>query len=84
MKQLCIISSPIDTYSGYGARSRDFIKALYELKKEDWEFEFLSQRWGVTPWGYINDHKEEWDWMNPLINKSGQLTKQPDVWIYAS
>jgi glycosyltransferase involved in cell wall biosynthesis len=81
MKQLCVISCPIDTYSGYGARSRDFFKALYELKNQDWEFQILSQRWGVTPWGYINDNKEEWDWMNPMINKTGQLQKQPDVWI---
>lgn len=81
MKQLCVISCPIDTYSGYGARSRDFFKALYELKKEEWEFQILSQRWGVTPWGYINDNKEEWDWVNPMINKTGQLQRQPDVWI---
>lgn len=81
MKQLCLISCPIDTYSGYGARSRDFFKALYELKKEEWEFQILSQRWGACPWGYINDNKQEWDWVNPMINKTGQLNRQPDVWI---
>ena len=81
MKQLCVISCPIDTYSGYGARSRDLFKALYELKKEDWEFQILSQRWGVTPWGYIEANKEEWSWVNPMINTSGQLHRQPDVWI---
>lgn len=81
MKQLCVISCPIDTYSGYGARSRDFFKALYQLKNQDWEFQILSQRWGVTPWGYIRDNKEEWDWVTPMINKSGQLTRQPDAWI---
>ena len=81
MKQLCVISCPIDTYSGYGARSRDFFKALYELKKEEWEFQILSQRWGITPWGYINDNKQEWDWVLPMINKTGQISKQPDVWI---
>ena len=36
MKQFCVISAPPDTYSGYGARARDFIKAVYELKKEEW------------------------------------------------
>ena len=81
MKQLCVISCPIDTYSGYGARSRDFFKALYELKKEEWEFQILSQRWGVTPWGYVRDNKEEWDWVTPMINKSGQIPRQPDAWI---
>jgi hypothetical protein len=81
MKQLCVISCPIDTYSGYGARSRDFFKAIYELKKEEWEFQILSQRWGITPWGYVNDNKSEWDWVLPMINKSGQLQRQPDIWI---
>jgi hypothetical protein len=82
MKQYCVISCPIDTYSGYGARSRDFFKALYELKKDEYEFNILSQRWGSTPWGYIQDHSEEWGWLLPLISKSGnQLPKQPDVWV---
>lgn len=81
MKQFCVISCPLDTYSGYGARSRDFVKAIYELKKDDWEFSILSQRWGQTPWGYIKDNKEEWNWVTPLINQSGQLNRQPDIWI---
>jgi len=81
MKQLCVVSCPIDTYSGYGARARDFFKALYELKKDEWDFLILSQRWGSTPWGYIKDNKAEWDWVSPMIHKSQQLPKQPDVWI---
>jgi len=81
MKQLCVISCPIDTYSGYGARSRDFVKALYELKKDDYDIKIISQRWGVTPWGYIKDHKEECNWLEPLILQAPQLPKQPDIWI---
>ena len=33
MKPMFIVSCPIDTYSGYGARARDFVKALIELEK---------------------------------------------------
>ena len=80
MKQYCVISAPPDTYSGYGARARDFIKALYELKKDEWEFQIMSQRWGSTSWGFLEDNKEEWGWMIPLILK-GPLTRQPDVWF---
>jgi hypothetical protein len=80
-KQYCVISAPVDTYSGYGSRSRDFIKAIYELKKDEWEIQIIPQRWGSTPWNYINDHKEDWDWMNTLLNKTGQLNRQPDVWM---
>lgn len=80
MKQLCVISAPPDTYSGYGARSRDFIKALYELKKDEWEIVVIPQRWGNTSWGFINDNKTEWGWMKDLFIKAN-LTRQPDVWI---
>jgi hypothetical protein len=81
MKQLCVISCPIDTYSGYGARSRDFVKALYELKKEEYDIKIISQRWGVTPWGYIKDNKQEYSWLEPLILQVPQLPRQPDIWI---
>jgi len=81
MKPLCAISAPPDTYSGYGARSRDFIKALYTLKKDDWNIVILSQRWGNCPWGFLEANKEEWGWMLPLILKNGQLPQQPDYWF---
>ena len=80
MKQYCVISAPPDTYSGYGARSRDFIKALYELKKDEWDIRIMPQRWGNTSWGFLEDYKEEWGWMIPLLLKE-PLTKQPDYWF---
>jgi glycosyltransferase involved in cell wall biosynthesis len=80
MKQYCVISAPPDTYSGYGARSRDFIKALYELKKDEWDIQIMPQRWGNTSWGFLEDYKEEWGWMIPLLLK-GPLTRQPDYWF---
>lgn len=81
MKQLCVISAPPDTYSGYGARSRDFIKAIYELKKDEWDIKILPQRWGSTPWGFLENNKEEWGWMIDLLLLGNQLPKQPDVWF---
>jgi hypothetical protein len=80
MKQYAVISCPIDTFSGYGSRARDFVKALYELKKDEWEIEILPQRWGQTPWGYIASNQEEWGWLTPLLNKTGQVKRQPDFW----
>jgi hypothetical protein len=80
MKQYAVISAPIDTFSGYGSRARDFVKALYELKKDEWEIEILPQRWGQTPWGYIASNQEEWGWLTPLLNKTGQVKRQPDFW----
>jgi hypothetical protein len=50
-KPTFVISCPIDTYSGYGARSRDIVKAIIELDK--YEVKVLPQRWGNTPiWIY--------------------------------
>ena len=36
MKKLCVISCPIAT-SGYGARSRDFVRSLIDLKGDEWD-----------------------------------------------
>ncbi len=70
-----VVSCPVDTYSGYGARARDFVQALLELDKYD--VRILSQRWGNTRQGYLEDHKR--DDLSSLIIP--QLTYEPDVWI---
>ena len=75
-KNTFFVSCPIDTYSGYGARSRDFVKALIELN--EYEVRILPQRWGMTPFGFIEDHIEEWGFLKNHIVP--QLTEQPDIW----
>ena len=35
MKPVCIVSCPIDTFSGYGHRSRDFVNSLIKIKDND-------------------------------------------------
>lgn len=72
----CIISSPIDTYSGYGARSRDLIKALIKEYPE-WDIKLLSQRWGNTRQGYLEDFNE----LDLIERKISKLEARPDVWI---
>jgi hypothetical protein len=78
MKPLFIISCPIDTYSGYGARSRDLVKAIIELDKYD--VQVLPQRWGGTPWNFIRDHKDEWGFLEKHLLLTPQLPKQPEIW----
>ena len=53
MKPVCLVSCPIDTFSGYGARSRDFVKALIESKDKEWDIKIMPQRWGETPWNFL-------------------------------
>jgi len=69
------VSCPIDTYSGYGARSRDLVKAL--LKTGKYDVKVLAQRWGNTRFGYLQDHAES-ELMSIIVP---QVTSQPDVWM---
>ena len=74
-KILVIISCPIDTYSGYGARSRDFVKAFMANSKYD--IKVVSQRWGNTSFGYLEEHGEH-ELASLIIP---QVTSRPDIWI---
>jgi hypothetical protein len=74
-KPSLVVSCPIDTYSGYGARARDFVQSIIDLDKYD--VKILSQRWGNTRFGYLEDHNVT-SLSSRIIN---QLTVQPDVWI---
>jgi hypothetical protein len=77
-KPLFFISCPIDTYSGYGARSRDLVKAIIATDKYD--VRILPQMWGNTPWNFIQDNSE-WEFLNKHIWNQPQLPKQPEVWM---
>ena len=74
-KPTLVVSCPIDTYSGYGARARDFVQSIIDTDK--YEVKILSQRWGGTRFGYLKDHKNE-SLATRIIT---QLTQQPDIWI---
>ena len=75
MKPICIVSCPIDTFSGYGARSRDFVRALIEVKGKEWDIQILPQRWGDCPWNFLQKG-------DPLISHFADTVKtRPDVWI---
>ena len=77
MKPLFIISSPFNTYSGYGARSRDLIKAI--IKTDKYTVRLLSQRWGSTPLGFCQDNPE-WISLLDLVLPNNQIPKQPEIW----
>jgi glycosyltransferase involved in cell wall biosynthesis len=82
MKPLLVISCPLDTFSGYGARARDIVKVL--LKSEKYEVKILPQRWGNTPFGFLKSNNPEHKQMLDCILPSPQIPKQPDVWIQLS
>lgn len=82
-KETVVISCPIDCYAGYGARSRDVARAFIELEKYD--VKILPQRWGNTPWGFIEDHSE-WSFLNNHLfyPQPNQQYPQPDIWVQIS
>lgn len=73
-----VISCPFDTYSGYGARSRDFVKAVIELDK--YKVELLSQKWGETSWGFCKDHPE-WNFLYKHLAQRNWQESKPDLWM---
>jgi glycosyltransferase involved in cell wall biosynthesis len=77
-KPMFIISAPVDTYSGYGARSRDLVKAIIETDKYD--VKIAPQMWGNTPWGFTDDNPE-WSFLKSYFLNSPQLPKQPEIWM---
>tara|TARA_R110000737_G_scaffold47453_1_gene67453 strand:+ start:1645 stop:2940 length:1296 start_codon:yes stop_codon:yes gene_type:complete len=72
-----VISSPFDSYSGYGAHSRDKIKAIIELNK--YEVQLLPQKWGETSWGFCKDHPE-WTFLLDYIVPQDWQKTQPEIW----
>ena len=75
MKPICVVSCPIDTFSGYGARSRDFVKGLIQSKGEEWDIKILPQKWGDCPWNFLSQD-------DPLRQRFiGGLQQQPAIWI---
>ena len=77
MKPICVVSCPIDTFSGYGARSRDFVKSLIKIKDKEWDIKILPQMWGETPWNYLSPD----DPLRQRFIKNNSLEKQPEIWV---
>ena len=73
-----VISCPFDTYSGYGARSRDIVKAIIELDK--YNVQLLPQRWGSTSWGFCETH-DEWTFLLEYIAPQNWQQTQPEIWM---
>jgi glycosyltransferase involved in cell wall biosynthesis len=73
-----VISCPFDTYSGYGARSRDIVKAIIQTNK--YNVELLSQKWGETSWGFCKENPEWGFLLNHLATQDWNQSK-PDIWM---
>lgn len=77
IKTFCVVSCPISTRSGYGARSRDFVRALIQAKP-DWDIKILSQRWGNTAMDVLEPGIDD-DLLSRILVQ--QENRKPNVWI---
>ena len=77
-KPVFAISCPYDTYSGYGARARDIVKAIINTGKYD--VKLMAQRWGSTAWGFCDDHPE-WAYLKEHQLPENKLATKPDIWM---
>ena len=76
-KPLVVVSCPIDSFSGYGARSRDIVKALFKIGKYD--VKVLPQRWGSTPYGALDENPKETTSVSEEIQKLYNNFEQSSV-----
>jgi len=74
---LCIIQAPATSSSGYGAHSRDIIRAIIS-KYPDWDTKIIDTRWGNTPKTALVAGKDD-----AILSKilTSQPNKQPDLYI---
>ena len=77
IKKLCVVSCPVATRSGYGARARDFVRALIE-SKPDWDIHIISQRWGQTAMDVLKEDTDM-DLLSRIVTE--KMDKKPNVWI---
>ncbi len=71
--------APVGTRSGYGARSRDLVKALLKLDK--YEIKIFPTAWGGTPNNALDPNNPEDQEIVKRMLPQPQLDRQPDLFI---
>lgn len=82
MKPLVLVTGPAATRSGYGAHTRDLVRALYKLDKFDIKINAL--RWGNTPWNALDVNNPEDKIIIDRILDNPNLERQPDIHFQVS
>jgi glycosyltransferase involved in cell wall biosynthesis len=77
MKPFLLFRGPVETISGYGAHSRDLLKALRDMDLFDIRVD--SCNWGNNPRTALKDKNEFHDWIK--VNKIHSISSTPDVYV---
>ena len=80
MSKKIVFAGPVQTRSGYGARSRDICKSLI---KSGYDLSIIPLPWGSTPIDALNETNPE---DKELIQRfhAGPLNYQPDVFVHCT
>ena len=76
-----VVDSPIDTYSGYGSRARDFARELLKAANKEDIIYFISRPWGNTQTGVLHPTKD-WEIFSRLTDERVLRDKENPVDIY--
>ena len=78
-KPLLLLMAPVNTVSGYGARSRDVAHAL--IASDKYDVKIWPTRWGSTPQNFLNDQDvKDLEIINRCLNDPN-LPKKPNIFI---
>ena len=78
-KPTLLLMAPINTVSGYGARSRDVAHAL--INSDKYDVKIWPTRWGATPQNYLNDQDDKDKLLIERCLDNPNMPAQPDIFV---
>tara|TARA_R110001592_G_scaffold52148_6_gene159799 strand:+ start:706 stop:2043 length:1338 start_codon:yes stop_codon:yes gene_type:complete len=78
-KPLLLLMAPVNTVSGYGARSRDVAQAL--IASDKYDVKIWPTRWGSTPQNSLNAGDEKDQLILDRCLSDPNLHKKPEVFV---
>ena len=79
-KPVCLVTAPVATRSGYGAHSRDIVRALIKLDKYD--IKIWNVKWGSTPMNALQKGDPNDDMIIERLLQDPSLPAQPEIHIH--
>ena len=79
-KPVCLVTAPVATRSGYGAHSRDIVRALIKLDRYD--VKIWNVKWGSTPMNALQKGDPNDDIIIERLLTEPSLPTQPEIHIH--
>jgi len=79
-KPVCLVTAPVATRSGYGAHSRDIVRALIKLDRYD--VKVWNVKWGSTPMNALQKGNPNDDMIIERLLVNPSLSEQPELHIH--